>query len=504
MSENLPYEDQIRRQFEEDGDLSLPEMDQSWQKMKSLLHEDKKRRLLPPLFLNGCITIFFITGIITIIWLLLHTPGKTNDNLQKNDKKSGETSTTTTVINANKTVQDTILNLGSKDKKQNVTAKNANNLQVESEDKHHPTGTGALNEISTYTQGKTQKVFTNSAVTVGNSLTKHTENSKTSTKLKKSSQLTFEIGTHRKRNNVDKGSAFLTNTGSTNAGTRNGLKKVENDMGKLENKNSDAQLEVVPEQKRETDSSLLKKADRKDAIPILVVKPKGKEAVDKDAKEHYFAAGLALQQQIPLSGQKAVPFNVYGRTGSLADYIPSVYGRFYRANKWFLQAEFRYGAPQNTKQLDYSKQKIDSFGATVTRRSLQLKKTYYHQIPVTFNYFVLRDLSVGAGLMYSKFYGAVSEEQITNTNLLTNRDSVIKKSVIKIPAARDSFFTKSQLHAIFEAQYQWKNLSAGFRYTWGLQPFIKYTTAAGAEKSEKNHSLQVFLRYELWQSKKKK
>ena len=62
-------------------------------------------------------------------------------------------------------------------------------------------------------------------------------------------------------------------------------------------------------------------------------------------KHYYFGAGLALHQLIPVAGQKSNPYNSLGRKSSLRDYIPSVYVRLYNDKKWFIQSEFRYGAP---------------------------------------------------------------------------------------------------------------------------------------------------------------
>src|SRR5688572_22705697 len=99
--------------------------------------------------------------------------------------------------------------------------------------------------------------------------------------------------------------------------------------------------------------------------------------IETEKEELVVSAGIGLQQQIPLGGQKAVPYDYYGRTGSLSDYIPSFYLRVEKEEKWFVQGEFRYGAPQTLADFQYSRQtKVDSQNMTVT--SFRLKKTYYH------------------------------------------------------------------------------------------------------------------------------
>ena len=63
-----------------------------------------------------------------------------------------------------------------------------------------------------------------------------------------------------------------------------------------------------------------------------------------------------MQQLLPVAGQKTVPYNSLGRKGTLADYIPSIYFRAIKEKKWFVQGEFRYGAPQYTKEFVYDQQ----------------------------------------------------------------------------------------------------------------------------------------------------
>jgi hypothetical protein len=56
---------------------------------------------------------------------------------------------------------------------------------------------------------------------------------------------------------------------------------------------------------------------------------------------------------------------------------------------------------------------------------------------------------------------------------------------------------------VFETQYRWKRFSLGARYSFGLQPYIVFTLPGGTQQRERNKSLQVFLRYEIWKSKAK-
>lgn len=218
-------------------------------------------------------------------------------------------------------------------------------------------------------------------------------------------------------------------------------------------------------------------------------------------KEIFFSAGLGLNQQIPVAGQKAVPYGSQGRKFSLADYIPSVYLRLNKKDKWFIQGEFRYGAPQYTKPLLYF-EKVDTGGGNSRTTTKQLQKTYYHQLPLSFNYYVSPNWSIGAGLVWNKFSKSVYEEAVRDPNSLP--DSFITKQVMTSKQPQAEGLSKSYFQGLFETQYQWKRFSFGARYTFGLQPYIKFTLPGQPEQKERNQSLQVFLRYELWRSLKSK
>ena len=92
-------------------------------------------------------------------------------------------------------------------------------------------------------------------------------------------------------------------------------------------------------------------------------------------KNIYFGAGLAIHQLLPVAGQKSNPYNSLGRKSSLGDYIPSVYVRMYKDKKWFMQSEFRYGAPQYSKEIVYIPKKIiDSLAFHNTSETSRLKR----------------------------------------------------------------------------------------------------------------------------------
>jgi hypothetical protein len=220
----------------------------------------------------------------------------------------------------------------------------------------------------------------------------------------------------------------------------------------------------------------------------------------------FFSTGIAMHQQLPVAGQQLTPYNSLGRKGSIADYIPSAYFRVNKKDRWFAQAEFRYGAPQYIKEFEYRQKIVPDTGqnpASSTVTSSKLKKTFYHQLPLTFNYIVLPNWSVGAGIQWNKFFGLVSEKAVAIRDNLSQQDTVVSKVVITESIDSATEFKKSYWLGIIETQYQWKRFSLGARYTFGLQPYIQFTLPGGSQQKERSQSIQVFLRYQLWRSKEK-
>ena len=226
-----------------------------------------------------------------------------------------------------------------------------------------------------------------------------------------------------------------------------------------------------------------------------------KQIISPWNKKYFLSAGIGVQQQIPLAGQKVVAYG-YNAKNTLSDYIPSVYFRLQRERKWFLQAEFVYTAPQLIKEFSYSRQTLASdSNRTVTTTALNLKKAFFNKIPVTFNYYIRRNWSAGAGGMYSVFEGAIAEKEIATRSTQTTAQSVVKQ-IVPIAGYTDSFLYKSNMYLVVQSNYDRPRFSIGLRYTKGIQPYIRYTLPDGAITDKKNWALEFFVRFRLWKSAK--
>ena len=503
MNERLPYEEQLAQQW---NDLPLPDENMAWADMKRRLEEDDDDSFIP-FWLRGCA----LWGLLAVLLLGL---GWWIVRPEKWFVKKGSTAQREIVVKgqekekkSEKEKESGKENNRPAEEMQRERNKNVPALQVETKQP----GTSEDRLTGTTVDSKKKKNIipadtTRVVIEKNTRIRKRTSPaSSTSQPLKKKQDLVTQ---NEEKEIVDPENPPLKNNepvvkviGDKKSDVNN--KQVTDSLKDPNQKNID-KPQTVPTGIviNKKDTGQIKKVDSLGQKKPAITKTKEPPKDSAKAKRVSFAAGLALQQQLPINGQKLTPYNAEGRKGNLSDYIPSVYLRMYKNEKWFIQAEFRYGAPQYTKEFLYS-QKRDSIQGGTYITSNSLKKTFYHQLPVSFNYFVSRNWSIGAGLVWNKFVGAVSGQDKIVHNNITGTDSVISKDVIVHSKEADSAFVKSYFQAVLESQYKWKRFSLGARYSFGLQPYIKFTLPGGVQQQEKNSSLQIFLRYELWRSKKK-
>jgi hypothetical protein len=189
------------------------------------------------------------------------------------------------------------------------------------------------------------------------------------------------------------------------------------------------------------------------------------------------------------------------------DYIPSIYARVEKEKKWFIQIEGRYGAPQYNKEFVYAQKIVPDTGFIppfTTTTSVKLKKSYYHQIPLSFNYYITPKLSIGSGIQWNKFAGAFTETEVNVKNNFTQRDSTVSKNTGIDKKDTNNVFKKSYFLGLVETQYKWKRFTFGAKYAFGLSPYIIFTLPVGNQQKITSNTASLFIKYELWRSKKEK
>lgn len=483
MNEKLPYEHELNQKWD---DIPLPDENLSWNDMKRRLDEDEDKKPVAWWLRPGCLlTGLLVAMLIGAGWLLLK-PGK--DNKNKTTQPAGRLHTQrnydTPAINI------TNDNWPEADKNQSGrlaidTPVKKTNDSIDEVQKTHNTTHTQKSEISrTIIPGQKRTKTKNVNPGPKRYNRKPARNAKPGKQKEFNDSISPTGITIITKPDINKDTVLM-------AVNQSGPSKVTSSDTLVTQKDS-VQKKVAPvlNQKdttapSKTDSS--RRADKKKKTPFIL------------------SAGISLHQQLPVAGQQLTPYNSLGRKSGFADYIPAPYIRLEKEKKWFLETGFRYGAPQSVKGFVYRQVNVTDTGSNpryTNITSYSLKKIFYHQLPLTFNYYIRPGWSVGAGVQWNKLYAAVAGQEVNRKNILLQRDSVISKLIVSQKSDSLTEFRKSYWQAIIETQYQWKRFSSGLRYSFGLQPYIKFTLPGGLPQQERNNAVQVFIRYRLWKQKK--
>lgn len=484
MTGHLPYEEQLQQQW---NDLPMPDMDMAWADMKRRLEEDDNRRLIP-FWLRGCAGWLLLGLLVTAVAWWIIRPEK----WFKKTKSKQSTSQVTVQPNEIKPKGDSITyskqdsngssivlkpqsdSVSKNNIKPNGDTSSGKTIQPTTDPKNKPSSKGQ----STITNPDTRKKNTQKNTTVKNRKVNDTNPNLSKNKEQKGKNEKGQQPSNDTLSIVKKDTIVFTDTVSKTI-----TKKDLPDTATIAKAKSDT-VSKQPEQENTEKDSAKKKN------PVV------------------FSAGLGIHQQLPIDGQKWVAYSAQGRKLGIGDYIPAPYLRLTKPGKWFVQTEFRYGAPQSVKEQLIRRDTVATtlpFPQFKVTNSSSLKKIYYHQLSLSFNYIIVKNWSVGAGIQLNKFYRAIVQQSSLYQNNFTGIDSIpVSKPIVSLHADSASEFKKSYLQAVFETQYQWKRFSFGARYTLSWQPYLKYTLQNGTEGEDKTNSLNLFLRFQLWKSKNKK
>lgn len=475
MSEKFPYDEGADHQFD---DLPVPDQEQSWQKMQELLNkEDGNKRVPPPFYFRSCFGLGVIAALLAVTAFFIFRPDKSL--LDDGTDKTSSVQKQSTSIDRN--INTAERNNPAQSKPLRRADNSADNDPSVSSDQHTIT---KINQAETFNSKEVSAERTEP--------TQKKSNRNSNTKKPAPDNESNGISNEKESNQSLPPSTDVVSI------TSQGNKVIDEE-------NNDVKISEANRQDKENE----KVVDAADPVDLKNRKTRNKDSADntidtmqkkKLASGLFWSAGIGIQQQIALAGQDPVPYDFYGRKNSISDYIPSVFLRLHKPDKWFIMGEFRYGAPQALSDFNYSRRtSFDTGSQVITTTSMRLLKTYYHQLPISFNYYVKPGWSVGAGAMYSRFSGAVTETETKNTNIQTQQETIVKR-VSNIQGFKDSFLYKTQVHLMLQTDYQWKNFLVGLRYTKDVQPYIKYTNPDGTIRSEKNFTLQAIIRWQFWSS----
>jgi len=249
-----------------------------------------------------------------------------------------------------------------------------------------------------------------------------------------------------------------------------------------------------------------KEASKKDTA--TAGKPKEKKA-GRLHPERGWVVGVGLNQFFTLGQQQHSGYNSGGTTGGLGDYLPVPMIRFYFNRKLFIQLEAQLNAPQYTKKnlLVQQSSRIDTAGRViplVTENSVYIKKLFYFNLPLSVHYSPFRNFYIGTGLQFSRLTNGVGLFGDNVSQGATNTSSSSVKNLKNNDTVYHQLKT-DEFRWLLDMSYTYKHFIFGLRYNQALSNFIdvRISTTQQVVQS-RNSSLQLYLRYILWDSRKKK
>jgi hypothetical protein len=216
-----------------------------------------------------------------------------------------------------------------------------------------------------------------------------------------------------------------------------------------------------------------------------------------------FAAGRALPQSGPVGGQQAAPYNIAAKNSAIiTDYIPAPYFQYHLSDRVFLQTEFHFQSPQYTQRLLLGN-RVDSFFTRRYESTQHLEKLYYFNIPFNVYYSPVRNVYIGGGLQFSSLIGGVStyEEKVTDGQTVIRQSSVTSRFKDDSTA---SAFRPSEWRYQLDANYYFNRFTFGARFNQAMKDFINIQVGPNAAVTQgRNKSFLLFLRYNIWEERKK-
>jgi len=222
-----------------------------------------------------------------------------------------------------------------------------------------------------------------------------------------------------------------------------------------------------------------------------------------------FAIGLSLPLGFPVGDQQALAFNRNGGVNTISDYIPMPHFQYHFNNKTYIQAGLQFSAPQFIRPvLLYQDRKISQppfVHEQIT--TWTARKLYYFNLPITVYHSPLRNFYMGAGLQYSSLLSGVAQYECIERSLIgPMQELTIKNYFTKFK--NDSLSNRlngNEVRLLIDMSYYWSRFTVGLQYNQAFNNYVSFQVTPNSPYTfDKNKSLQFYLRYNIWEDKKRK
>ena len=219
-----------------------------------------------------------------------------------------------------------------------------------------------------------------------------------------------------------------------------------------------------------------------------------------------FTVGFSLPLGFPLGDQKPGPYNVNARPNTISDYLPVPHVQYFVNDKVYVQSEIQFMTPQYIQPVLLYQRKVDQpSNNTALYYSTYARKLYYFNVPLAIHYSPFRNFYLGTGLQFSSLLSGVAMYEERRSFGATGRDTLVSMRYEKFKNdTLSSAIDGSEFRLMLDANYYWNRFTVGLRYNQALSNYISVRLTPSAPYfQDKNKSLQFYLRYNLWENKKK-
>lgn len=150
-------------------------------------------------------------------------------------------------------------------------------------------------------------------------------------------------------------------------------------------------------------------------------------------------------------------------------------------------------------------------GPSVTEHitSISARKLYYFNLPITIYHSPLRNFYMGTGLQYSSLLSGVAHYEKVERRVSTMgppREYVLKDYFTRFK--NDSLSNRlngNEVRLLIDMSYYWSRFTVGLQYNQAFNNYVSFqVTPSSPYTFDKNKNLQFYLRYNIWEDKKRK
>jgi hypothetical protein len=222
-----------------------------------------------------------------------------------------------------------------------------------------------------------------------------------------------------------------------------------------------------------------------------------------------FAVGLSLPLGFPVGDQQALGYNRNAGVNTISDYIPSPHFQYHFNSKTYIQAGVQFSAPQYIRPVLLFQEKLYSAGPVPSEQitSITARKLYYFNLPLTIYHSPLKNFYVGTGLQYSSLLSGIAQYEKVKRSMAGPQQEYML----------ENYFTRfgndwlshrlngNELRLLIDMSYYWSKFTVGLQYNQAFNNYVSFQVTPNSDYIfDKNKSLQFYLRYNIWEDKKRK